>query len=131
MPKYNGHFHFWLPHARGRLRSTAAIALPIPDCRRDWNMCRTAMAKQGLILMTLPHGLSFFWAIGMNFLMEVAKAKSCQDLLWAHIMERVWSLRTQKVMMLRTHCQTSGAHSLTRPLQQYNAAHCRRLWQQF
>jgi len=54
--------------------------------------------------------LSFFFAIGMNFFMEVAKLRAAR-LLWARIM-RQFDPQDQRSLMLRTHCQTSGV-SLT------------------
>src|ERR1700743_2737275 len=50
--------------------------------------------------------LSFFWAIGMNFFMEVAKMRAGR-LLWARLM-RQFDPQDQRSLSLRTHCQTSG-----------------------
>jgi methylmalonyl-CoA mutase len=50
--------------------------------------------------------LSFFFAIGMNFFMEVAKLRAART-LWAEIMEE-FGAKDPKSRMLRTHCQTSG-----------------------
>ena len=50
--------------------------------------------------------LSFFWAIGMNYFMEVAKMRAAR-LLWAKIIKQ-FDPRNPKSMALRTHCQTSG-----------------------
>src|ERR1700761_3020980 len=50
--------------------------------------------------------LSFFFAIGMNFFMEVAKLRAAR-LLWAELMAR-FSPKSDKSLALRTHCQTSG-----------------------
>ena len=50
--------------------------------------------------------LSFFWAIGMNFFMEVAKMRAGR-LLWAMLMKQ-FDPKDPKSMSLRTHCQTSG-----------------------
>jgi methylmalonyl-CoA mutase len=54
--------------------------------------------------------LSFFWAVGMNFFMEIAKLRAAR-LLWAELMQ---PFKPQKLasLSLRTHCQTSGV-SLT------------------
>jgi methylmalonyl-CoA mutase len=54
--------------------------------------------------------LSFFFGIGMNFFMEVAKLRAAR-LLWAQIMEKFGAKKADS-LMLRTHCQTSGV-SLT------------------
>lgn len=70
---------------------------------------RTAM-KKGLDVDEFAPRLSFFFAIGMNFFMEVAKLRAART-IWAQIMEN-FGAKNPKSMMLRTHCQTSGA-SLT------------------
>ncbi|MCE2392734.1 MAG: methylmalonyl-CoA mutase [Proteobacteria bacterium] len=70
---------------------------------------RAAIAK-GLDVDAFAGRLSFFWCIGMNFFMEVAKLRAGR-LLWARLM-REFGPRDPRSMMLRTHCQTSGA-SLT------------------
>ena len=50
--------------------------------------------------------LSFFWAIGMNFFMEVAKLRAAR-LLWAKLMQQ-FEPKNPRSLSLRTHCQTSG-----------------------
>jgi methylmalonyl-CoA mutase len=50
--------------------------------------------------------LSFFWAIGMNFFMEVAKLRAAR-LLWAKLVKG-FGPKSEKSLPLRTHCQTSG-----------------------
>ncbi|MBM3551480.1 MAG: methylmalonyl-CoA mutase [Alphaproteobacteria bacterium] len=50
--------------------------------------------------------LSFFFAIGMNFFMEVAKLRAAR-LLWARLMKDLGA-KSEKSLTLRTHCQTSG-----------------------
>jgi methylmalonyl-CoA mutase len=55
--------------------------------------------------------LSFFFAIGMNFFMEVAKLRAAR-LLWSTLMAEKFSPKDPRSLMLRTHCQTSGV-SLT------------------
>ena len=55
--------------------------------------------------------LSFFFAIGMNFFMEIAKLRAAR-LLWATLIEDLFNPRDPRSLMLRTHCQTSGV-SLT------------------
>ncbi|MEL6292411.1 MAG: methylmalonyl-CoA mutase, partial [Pseudomonadota bacterium] len=51
--------------------------------------------------------LSFFWAIGMNFFMEVAKMRAAR-MLWAKLIQDEFKPQSEKSLMLRTHCQTSG-----------------------
>jgi len=55
--------------------------------------------------------LSFFFAIGMNFFMEIAKLRAAR-VLWATLMKEKFNPKSEKSLMLRTHCQTSGV-SLT------------------
>ena len=66
---------------------------------------KTAMAK-GLDVDGFAGRLSFFWAIGMNFYLEIAKMRAAR-LLWARIMKG-FGAKNPKSLMLRTHCQTSG-----------------------
>ena len=70
-----------------------------------------AALKKGLTIDEFAPRLSFFFAVGMNFFMEVAKLRAAR-LLWATLMKRHFSPKNPKSMMLRTHCQTSGV-SLT------------------
>ena len=60
----------------------------------------------GLDVDAFAPRLSFFWAIGMNFFMEVAKLRAAR-LLWARLV-REFDPQNPKSLSLRTHCQTSG-----------------------
>lgn len=60
----------------------------------------------GLTIDQFAPRLSFFWAIGMNFFMEVAKLRAAR-LLWARLV-RDFEPKSQKSLALRTHSQTSG-----------------------
>ncbi len=62
--------------------------------------------KVGLEIDAFAPRLSFFWAIGMNFFMEVAKMRAAR-LLWAKMMQAEGA-KNPKSLALRTHCQTSG-----------------------
>ena len=66
---------------------------------------KTALAK-GLNVDEFAGRLSFFWAIGMNFYLEIAKLRAAR-LLWCRIMKG-FGAKSAKSLMLRTHCQTSG-----------------------
>jgi len=66
---------------------------------------KTAIAK-GMDVDDFAGRLSFFWAIGMNFYLEVAKMRAAR-LLWCRIMKG-FNAKKPKSLMLRTHCQTSG-----------------------
>jgi len=60
----------------------------------------------GLDIDAFAPRLSFFWAIGMNFFMEVAKLRAGR-LLWAKLIKQ-FDPKNSKSLSLRTHCQTSG-----------------------
>src|SRR5690242_17911739 len=60
----------------------------------------------GLDIDRFAPRLSFFWAIGMNFFMEVAKMRAAR-LLWAKLMKG-FNPKDARSLSLRTHCQTSG-----------------------
>ncbi|MFY0564361.1 methylmalonyl-CoA mutase [Archangium lansingense] len=60
----------------------------------------------GLDVDAFAPRLSFFWAIGMNFFMEVAKMRAAR-MIWARLIKG-FSPKSAKSMALRTHCQTSG-----------------------
>ena len=62
--------------------------------------------RAGLAIDDFAPRLSFFWAIGMNYFMEIAKMRAAR-LLWAKLV-RGFDPRDAKSMALRTHCQTSG-----------------------
>jgi len=66
---------------------------------------KTALAR-GLDVDAFAGRLSFFWAIGMNFYLEIAKMRAAR-LLWHRIMSG-FGAKNPKSLMLRTHCQTSG-----------------------
>ncbi|MFP8878863.1 MAG: methylmalonyl-CoA mutase [Myxococcota bacterium] len=70
---------------------------------------RAALSK-GLGIDQFAPRLSFFWAIGMNFYLEIAKMRAAR-LLWAELIGQ-FEPKDPRSTMLRTHCQTSGA-SLT------------------
>lgn len=66
---------------------------------------KTAIAK-GMDVDAFAGRLSFFWAVGMNFYLEVAKMRAAR-LLWCRIMKG-FDAKNPKSLMLRTHSQTSG-----------------------
>lgn len=70
---------------------------------------RTGLAA-GIPIDDFAPRLSFFWGIGMNHFMEIAKMRAAR-MLWAKIVSR-FNPQNEKSLMLRTHCQTSG-YSLT------------------
>ena len=66
-----------------------------------------AGVKAGLDIDKFAPRLSFFWAIGMNFFMEVAKMRAAR-LLWAKLIKQEFNPKDERSLSLRTHCQTSG-----------------------
>ena len=71
---------------------------------------RAAIAS-GLEVDEFAPRLSFFFCIGMNFFMEIAKLRAAR-VLWATNMRNLFSPKDERSLLLRTHCQTSGV-SLT------------------
>ncbi|MGB2381909.1 MAG: methylmalonyl-CoA mutase, partial [Porticoccaceae bacterium] len=71
---------------------------------------RTAI-DSGMDVDKFAPRLSFFFAIGMNFFMEIAKLRAAR-ILWATLMEEKFAPKDDRSLVLRTHCQTSGV-SLT------------------
>ena len=71
---------------------------------------RAALAS-GLEIDDFAPRLSFFFCIGMNFFMEVAKLRAARQ-LWSELVNEHFSPKDPRSLMLRTHCQTSGV-SLT------------------
>ncbi|MEH6765023.1 MAG: methylmalonyl-CoA mutase [Aequorivita antarctica] len=62
--------------------------------------------KAGMDIDTFAPRLSFFWGIGMNHFMEIAKMRAAR-MLWAKIVKQ-FNPKSEKSLALRTHCQTSG-----------------------
>ncbi|MFC5269534.1 methylmalonyl-CoA mutase [Adhaeribacter terreus] len=62
--------------------------------------------KAGMDIDTFAPRLSFFWAIGMNHFMEIAKMRAAR-MLWAKLIKQ-FNPKNEKSLALRTHCQTSG-----------------------
>jgi methylmalonyl-CoA mutase len=102
MPKFNSisisGYHIQEAGANQALE----LALTLADGRE---YVRTAIAR-GLDVDTFAGRLSFFWAIGMNFYLEIAKMRAARG-LWHRIMTE-FAPKQAKSSILRTHCQTSG-----------------------
>ena len=90
--------------------ATADAGARVHPRRRPRVRARRALAS-GLDVDAFAGRLSFFFAIGMNFFMEVAKLRAAR-LLWHRVMTAVRPEEAAARSMLRTHCQTSGV-SLT------------------
>ncbi len=103
MPKFNSisisGYHMQEAGATADLELAYTIADGIEYAR--------AGVAAGLDIDRFAPRLSFFWAIGMNFFMEVAKMRAAR-LIWAALMQKNFSPKDQRSLSLRTHCQTSG-----------------------
>ena len=72
---------------------------------------RLAVNDRNLDVDNVAPRLSFFFGIGMNFYMEIAKLRAARE-LWATLIKKEFNPKSEKSLLLRTHCQTSG-YSLT------------------
>jgi methylmalonyl-CoA mutase len=103
MPKFNSisisGYHMQEAGASADLELAYTIADGIDYAR--------AGVAAGLDIDTFAPRLSFFWAIGMNFFMEVAKMRAAR-LIWATLMQKNFAPKDPRSLALRTHCQTSG-----------------------
>jgi len=102
MPKFNSISISGYHMQEAGANQSLELALTLADGQE---YVRTALAK-GLDVDAFAPRLSFFWAIGMNFYLEIAKMRAAR-LLWFRIMKD-FGAKNPKSMMLRTHCQTSG-----------------------
>ena len=102
MPKFNSISISGYHMQEAGANQSLELALTLADGQE---YVRTAIAK-GLDVDAFAPRLSFFWAIGMNFYLEIAKMRAAR-LLWCRIMKD-FGAKSAKSMMLRTHCQTSG-----------------------
>ena len=102
MPKFNSISISGYHMQEAGATQALELAFTLADGRE---YVKTALAK-GLDVDEFAGRLSFFWAIGMNFYLEVAKMRAAR-LLWWKIMDE-FKPKNPKSLMLRTHCQTSG-----------------------
>lgn len=72
---------------------------------------RTAVDHARLNVDDVAPRLSFFFAIGMNFYMEIAKLRAARR-IWSTLVKEKFAPKKKSSLLLRTHCQTSG-YSLT------------------
>src|SRR3974390_1933780 len=102
MPKFNSISISGYPMQAAGATQDLERAYPLAD---GIEYVRTGL-KAGLDVDRFAPRLSFFWAIGMNFFMEVAKLRAAR-LLWAKLM-KPFAPNDPRSLSLRTHCQTSG-----------------------
>ncbi|WP_113925611.1 methylmalonyl-CoA mutase [Cognataquiflexum aquatile] len=102
MPKFNSisisGYHMQEAGATAELE----LAYTLAD---GWEYLRTGI-RAGLDIDDFAPRLSFFWAIGMNHFMEIAKMRAAR-LIWSKIVNQ-FNPKDPKSLVLRTHCQTSG-----------------------
>ena len=72
---------------------------------------RTAVEYAKLDVDDVAPRLSFFWGIGMNYYIEIAKMRAARK-LWSELVKKHFNPENPRSLLLRTHCQTSG-YSLT------------------
>jgi methylmalonyl-CoA mutase len=103
MPKFNSisisGYHMQEAGATADLELAYTIADGIEYAR--------AGVAAGLEIDRFAPRLSFFWAIGMNFFMEIAKMRAAR-LIWATLMQENFAPKDARSLSLRAHCQTSG-----------------------
>ena len=102
MPKFNSISISGYHMQEAGANQALELAFTLADGRE---YVKAALAK-GLDVDEFAGRLSFFWAIGMNFYLEVAKMRAAR-LLWWKIMKG-FEAKNPKSLMLRTRCQTSG-----------------------
>jgi methylmalonyl-CoA mutase len=102
MPKFNSISISGYHMQEAGAHQALELAFTLADGRE---YVRTALAR-GMDVDEFAGRLSFFFGIGMNFYLEVAKLRAAR-LLWWRIMQS-FSPKNPKSLMLRTHCQTSG-----------------------
>ncbi len=102
MPKFNSISISGYHMQEAGATQALELAFTLADGRE---YVKTAL-KKGLDVDDFAGRLSFFWAVGMNFYLEIAKMRAAR-LLWWRIMD-AFKPKNAKSMMLRTHCQTSG-----------------------
>ena len=107
MPRYNSISISGYHMQEAGATCTQELAYTIAD---GIEYVRAAIAS-GLDVDAFAPRLSFFFGIGMNFFMEVAKLRAAR-LLWSTLMAEQFAPKDSRSLMLRTHCQTSGV-SLT------------------
>eukprot|EP00898_Chlorokybus_atmophyticus_P005593 jgi/Chlat1/6034/Chrsp4S06322 len=107
MPRYNSISVSGYHMQEAGANSSLELAFTIAD---GLEYVRCAQ-QAGLAVDEVAPRISFFFAIGMEFYLEVAKLRAARR-LWARLMKEKFSPKSEKSLLLRTHCQTSG-YSLT------------------
>ncbi|CAG8446612.1 11153_t:CDS:10 [Ambispora gerdemannii] len=103
MPKYNSISISGYHMQEAGADNVLELAFTVAD---GIEYARTGL-EAGMTIDYFAPRLSFFFGIGMNFYMEIAKLRAARR-LWAHMVQEKFQPKNNKSMMLRTHCQTSG-----------------------
>ncbi|KAI5611229.1 methylmalonyl-CoA mutase, mitochondrial, partial [Silurus asotus] len=114
MPKFNSisisGYHIQEAGADAVLELAYTIANGLEYCRTGIKAGLTIdefAPRKCFDLFGIFSRLSFFWGIGMNFYMEIAKMRAARR-LWASLIKEKFQPKNSKSLLLRTHCQTSG-----------------------
>lgn len=103
MPKYNSISISGYHMQEAGADTVTELAYTIAD---GLEYCRAGI-KSGLDIDAFAPRLSFFWCIGMNFYLEIAKFRAARR-LWAHLVKEKFGAKSEKSLLLRCHSQTSG-----------------------
>jgi len=103
MPKYNSISISGYHMQEAGADAILEMAFTIAD---GLEYCRTGI-KAGMDIDQFAPRLSFFWGVGMNFYMEIAKMRAGRR-LWAHLIKEKFNAKNPKSLLLRAHSQTSG-----------------------
>lgn len=103
MPKYNSISISGYHIQEAGANNVLELAFTIAD---GLEYCRTGL-RSGMSIDDFAPRLSFFWGIGMNFYMEIAKMRAARR-LWANLIKEKFNPKNENSLKLRTHSQTSG-----------------------
>lgn len=103
MPKYNSISISGYHLQEAGANNVLELAFTIAD---GLEYCRTGL-RSGMTIDDFAPRLSFFWGIGMNFYMEIAKMRAARR-LWARLIKENFNPKNENSLKLRTHSQTSG-----------------------
>jgi methylmalonyl-CoA mutase len=103
MPKYNSISISGYHMQEAGADTSLELAFTLAD---GIEYCRTGV-KAGLSIDSIAPRFSFFFGIGMNFYLEIAKLRAARR-LWAKLVKERFQPKDGRSLLLRTHCQTSG-----------------------
>ena len=102
MPKYNSNYISEYHKQEAKAKANIELDYTLAD---GLEYIRTGLST-GMTIDEFAPRLSFFWAIGMNHFMEIAKMRAGR-MIWAKLIQQ-FNPKNDKSLALRTHCQTSG-----------------------